>query len=105
DVRVAAPATPGARTAGRRLVVAEPPQWADHAHVRFAGRELAAVNAGKQPTSTLPAGSGQLTITLAPTHQWWRWGQLGLLVLVLFLASSFGAAPPRRAPCEAHWGC
>ena len=81
---------------GLRLVVAEPLQWADHAHVTFAGRELTAVSGGKQPAYDLPARAGQLTITVAPTHQWWRWGQLGLLVVVLFLASSFGSAPSRR---------
>jgi len=95
DVRVAA-APPGARTLGRRLVVAEPTQWADHARVTFAGHELAPVSGGAQPAYDLPVTAGQLTITVAPTHQWWRWGQLGLVVLVLFLASSFGSAPSRR---------
>ncbi|HXR68621.1 MAG TPA: hypothetical protein VN712_08300, partial [Dermatophilaceae bacterium] len=95
DVRVAA-APPGARTLGRRLVVAEPTQWADHARVTFGGHELAPVSGGAQPAYDLPVTAGQLTITVAPTHQWWRWGQLGLVVLVLFLASSFGSAPSRR---------
>ena len=77
-------------------MVAEPAKWADHARVTFAGRELAPVAGGAQPAYDLPARAGQLTITVAPTHQWWRWGQLGLLVLVLFLATSFGSAPSRR---------
>lgn len=81
----------GASTDGRRLVVAEPPRWAQYARVTFAGRELAAVGGGEQPTYFLPPGAGQLRITLLPTHHWWRWGQLGLLLAVLFLAAPSGS--------------
>ena len=96
DVMVARPATPGAPTVAVRLVVAEPRGWADHAHVTFAGRELAAVAGGAQPAYDLPPTTGQLSITIAPTGQWWRWGQLGLLLVVLLLASPYGAARSRR---------
>jgi len=82
---------------GRRLVVAEPARWADHAHVRFAGRELVAVAVGGQPSYALPVTAGQLSITLPPSEQWWRWGQLGLLLVVLFLAAPFGSARSRRS--------
>jgi len=82
----------GVTTLQRRLVVAEPAGWADHARVTFAGRELAAVGGRDQPTYDVPSSSGQLTVTLAPTQQRWRWGQLGLLLLVLFLAAPFGSS-------------
>ena len=90
------PASSGVRTPGRRLVVAEPAPWADHARVRFAGRELAAVTGSEQPTYVLPSDGGQLSVTLPPTHQWWRWGQLGLLVVVLFVAAPAGSKQQRR---------
>jgi len=87
----------GSATPARRLVVAEPAAWADHARVTFGGRELAVVGGGGQPAYDVPSGAGQLTITLAPTQQWWRWGQLGLLLVVLFLAAPFGSARSRRS--------
>lgn len=86
----------GPSTPGRRLVVAEPPRWADHARVTFAGRELAPVAGAGQPTYVLPPQAGPLGITLAPTHLWWRWGQLGLLLVVLFLAVPVGSKGTRR---------
>ena len=91
-------ATPSAALLGRRLVVAEPASWAEHAQVMFAGRELAVVGGGDQPAYDLPPSAGLLTITLAPTQQWWRYGQLGLLLVVLFLAAPFGSSRSRRAP-------
>ncbi|MBE3075908.1 MAG: glycosyltransferase family 2 protein [Actinobacteria bacterium] len=96
DVSVG-PATMDAPAGGRRLVVAEPVRWAEHARVTFAGRELAAVAGGEQPTYLLPPKAGQLSITVAPTQQWWRWGQLGLLFIVLFLAVPFGSTRSRGA--------
>lgn len=98
------PATLGASSAllpasdGRRLVVAEPNQWAAHARVTFAGRRLAAIADAEQPTYLVPPNAGQLSITLAPTHPWWRWGQLGLLLIVLFLAAPLGPARSRGTP-------
>lgn len=96
------PVTHGASTAlgsasgVRRLVVAEPTGWARHAHVTFAGRRLAPVAGAEQPTYPVPPKAGRLTITLAPNHQRWRWGQLGLLLVVLFLAAPFGSTRSRR---------
>jgi GT2 family glycosyltransferase len=89
-------ATPGAPTGGRRLVVAEPEGWAQHARVTFSGRELAVVAGAGQPTYLLPAHAGRLSISLPPTHQWWRWGQLGLLLAVLFLAVPSGSTRSGR---------
>lgn len=100
EVRIG-PAGPGAPPGGRRLVVAEPARWAEHARVRFAGHTLAAhklsvQTGGGQPEYLLPPGGGHLSITLPPTHQRWRWGQLGLLLAVLFLAVPSGATRSRR---------
>jgi len=102
------PATSGASSAlssasasasdGRRLVVAEPNRWAERARVTFAGRRLEAIAGAEQPTYLLPPIAGQLSITLSPTHQWWRWGQLGLLLVVLFLAAPLGLTRSRRTP-------
>jgi GT2 family glycosyltransferase len=92
---------PAAAVAGaseRRLVVAEPAGWAQHARVTYEGRRLAAIRGAAQPTYLLPAKAGQLRITLMPTHPWWRWGQLVLLVVVLFLAAPFGATRSGRSP-------
>ena len=89
-----APAT--ASTPGRRLVVAEPAGWAEHARVTFAGRQLATVTGGDQPTYDLPSSAGRLTISLTPTQPWWRIGQLGLLLVVLFLSAPFGSSRSRR---------
>ena len=86
----------GTATAGRRLVVAEPAGWEDHARVSFEGRELVAVGGRAQPTYDVPSAGGRLTITLEPTRPWWRLGQLGLLLVVLFLAAPFGSARSRR---------
>jgi len=83
---------------GRRLVVAEPNRLADHARVTFAGRRLAAMAGQQQPTYRVPPAAGLLRITLMPSQQWWRWGQLGLLVVVLFLAAPFGSTRSGRTP-------
>jgi GT2 family glycosyltransferase len=92
------PAKPDASAAGRRLVVAEPNQWAAHARVTYAGRRLTAIAGAAQPAYLLPPTAGQLSITLAPTRIGWNWARMGLLVVVLFLAAPFGSARRRRAP-------
>jgi GT2 family glycosyltransferase len=97
------PAPHGGRAAGqtgvgpeeRRLVVAEPAGWADHARATFAGRPLAAIAGAGQPTYLLPPDPGQLSITLAPAHERWRWAQLSLLLIVLYLAAPFGSGRAR----------
>ncbi|MBC7558793.1 MAG: glycosyltransferase family 2 protein [Dermatophilaceae bacterium] len=90
----------GAATAaaGRRLVVAEPRAWAEHARVTFAGRRLEAIAGAAQPTYALPSTAGALSITLKPIQHRWRWAQLGLLLVVLFLAAPFGSTRPRGTP-------
>src|SRR5674476_741927 len=52
DVRVGV-ATARVAAVGRRLVVAEPAGWADHARVMFSGREVASVGGAGQPTYNL----------------------------------------------------
>jgi GT2 family glycosyltransferase len=83
--------------AGRLLVVAEPQGWVEHARVRYAGRQLAAVPGRSQPTYALPGTAGRLDIDILPTWSWWRWGQAVLLGLVVFLALPFGHRRSRRA--------
>jgi GT2 family glycosyltransferase len=95
---VLGPAAASTIAAGRRLVVAEPRQWAEHARVTFAGRRLEAMAGAAQPTYLLPSSAGPLSITLVPTHHRWRWAQLGLLLVVLFLAAPFGSTRSRGAP-------
>jgi hypothetical protein len=89
---------PATTAAGRRLVVAEPNLWAEHARVTFAGRRLADVAGSAQPTYLLPASAGPLSITVAASQQRWRWVQLGLLLVVLFLAAPFGSSRSRGTP-------
>jgi hypothetical protein len=84
--------------AGRALVVAEPLRWAEHARVRFAGHPLEAVAGADRPTYLVPPAAGRLSITIPPSHQRWRWAQLGLLGAVLFLAAPFGSTRNRRSP-------
>jgi GT2 family glycosyltransferase len=91
------PPAAGTPAGGRQVVVAEPNGWAEHARVRFEGRQLSAVPGTQQPTYVLPPESGWLSITLPPAHQGWRWGQLGLLLVVLFLAVPAGSMRSRRA--------
>jgi hypothetical protein len=92
------PAAPGAPTGGRRLVVAEPALWAQHARVTFSGRPLAAVAGAVQPTYLVPAHGGRLSITLPPTSPWWRWVQLGLLLAAVYLAVPSGSTRPAKSP-------
>ena len=82
--------------AGRRVVFAEAPEWADHAVVTFDGRPLSAVSATGTPTYEVPATSGRLEADLPPSHQRWFLAQLVLLALVVFLAIPFGTRRSRR---------
>ena len=68
------------------------------ARVTFEGRRLAPIRGAAQPTYLLPVNAGQLSITLPPTYRWWRWGQLALLLVVLFLAAPFGSTRPDGSP-------
>ena len=80
---------------GSVLVVAEPLQWAEHAQVTVDGARLEALPDKASPTYQLPAGTGELVITLPSEQRWWHVGQvLGLLALV-FLAIPFGRRAAR----------
>ncbi len=87
--------TLGAGPVGRRLVLAESPEWADHAEVRFDGA-LVTATTGSQPTYLLPERAGRLTVDIPPHHPRWFAGQLGLLALTVFLAVPFGNRRSRR---------
>jgi hypothetical protein len=84
-----------APAAGASLVLAEPAEWAGHARVTLDGRVLRAAEGAAQPTYALPADGGRLVIEVAPTHQLWRWAQLGLLAAVAFLALPLGGRTRR----------
>jgi hypothetical protein len=81
---------------GRRLVVAEPAEWADHAVVTLAGRQLTPVTGTDQPTYAVPSAGGHLTVDLAAADPWWRLAQAALLAFVVFMAIPFGNRRSRR---------
>lgn len=85
------PATPAT------LTMAEPRSWAGHAVVQVGGHVLTARADGPAVTYTVPAGRADLTIDVAPPDPWWRWGQLALLAVALFLAVPTGRRR-RRTP-------
>ena len=81
-----------------RLVVAEPPGWAEHALVAVDGRVLAPVADAASPTYLLPPGSGRLSVTLTDPQRWWHLGQGLALAVLAFLAVPFGRRETRVAP-------
>ncbi|MEO7448964.1 MAG: glycosyltransferase, partial [Humibacillus sp.] len=88
------PLPPGAD--GRRLVVAEPSQWAAQAVVTLGGEPLSALAGPAQPTYAVPASGGDLRVDLAAADPWWRLGQGALLAFVVFMALPFGNRRSRR---------
>ncbi len=88
-------ATVAAGPAGRHLVLAEPPEWKDHAQVRYDGALLTATGAGL-PTYVLPERAGTLTIDIPPRDPRWFGVQLALLAVTAFLAVPFGNRRSRR---------
>ena len=82
--------------AGRQVVFAEAPEWADHAVVTFDGRPLTALASTGTPTYALPATAGRLESDLPPAHTRWFLAQLALLAVVVFLAIPFGTRRSRR---------
>lgn len=88
-------ATALAPTTGSTLVLAEPPEWSDHARVTYDGAVLRPVADAAQPTYELPAKAGKLVIQVLPTEGRWRWAQLALLLAVAFVALPFGSRAPR----------
>ncbi|HET7762451.1 MAG TPA: hypothetical protein VFL46_08835, partial [Phycicoccus sp.] len=80
-----------------RLVVAEPPGWAEHAEVAVDGRLLEPVAGQASPTYDVPAGPGLLTVTVVDPSRWGHLGQLAALVVLAFLAVPFGRRETRVA--------
>ena len=80
----------------RRVVAAEPVEWAALAHVTIDGRRLDPLPHTDQPTYAVPETGGRLTIDLAAAQPWWRLGQAALLAFVVFMAVPFGNRRSRR---------
>lgn len=99
DVTGAHAATAAHLPAGpaRSLVVAEPAGWVAHARVLVDGHVVPSAVGTDQPTYPLPAGASRLSIQVPPTQPVWRWVQLALLVVTVFLAVPFGTRRSRRA--------
>ena len=84
-----------AGSVGRRLVLAEPREWVQHAQVHFDGALLTATSQGL-PTYVLPDRAGVLTVDIPPRDPRWFAGQFALLALTVFLAVPFGNRRSRR---------
>ena len=87
---------PGA-TGPRRLVVAEPSEWARHGVVEFDGIHLQPLAGQTQPSYDLPPAGGLLRIDLATYQPWWRLAQGIALAFVVFMALPFGNRRSRRS--------
>lgn len=85
-----------AGSAGRRLVVAEPVEWADVADVRLDGVPMTRADVAGQPAYLLPAQGGRLSIDVPPAHPQWFVAQLICLAVAVFLAVPFGNRRSRR---------
>lgn len=81
---------------GRTLVVAESPDWAQRAQVRYAGDLLTAQPGEGTPAYRLPTGAGTLQVDLPPVHPRWFLAQLLLVAFVVFMAIPFGNRRSRR---------
>ncbi len=81
----------------RRLVVAEPSEWARHGVVELDGRRLQPVAGQSQPSYDLPPAGGQLHIDLTAYQPWWRLAQGIVLTFVVFMALPFGNRRSRRS--------
>lgn len=80
----------------RRLVVAEPKEWAEHVTVTLDDAVLAPASGEGAPTYLIPASGGHLVIDLAAAEPWWRLAQAVLLAFVVFMALPFGNRRSRR---------
>src|SRR6478736_3165550 len=92
--------TAGTRTTvevprGSRLVVAEPPGWADHAVVAVDGVTVPLVNGATTPTYVLPIGTSTLTVSVTDPMRWWHVGQALTFLALAFLAIPFGRRESR----------
>ncbi|MDV3220026.1 glycosyltransferase family 2 protein [Intrasporangium sp.] len=90
------PPAPDPASGPRRLVVAEPAEWSQHAVVLLDGRRLEPVTGQPQPVYDLPPAGGQLRVDLAAAQPWWRLAQGLVLAVVVFMALPFGNRRSRR---------
>lgn len=85
-----------AGSAGRRVVFAEPQEWADRAQVSLDGIPLAPVPDQALPTYALPENAGRLSADIPPVHREWFLAQVALVAFVVFMAIPFGNRRSRR---------
>ncbi len=82
--------------ADRVVVLSEGPGWRDLGSARLDGRELRATTVDGRPAYHLGAGGGHLVIDPGVAFRRLRLLQLGLLVVVIFLAIPLGNRRSRR---------
>jgi hypothetical protein len=82
--------------AGRRVVFAQPQEWAERAQVRFDGVLLTPEPGQALPTYALPDGPGRLNADIPPVHRTWFLAQVALVLFVVFMAIPFGNRRSRR---------
>ena len=80
---------------GRTLVLAEGAGWTGHGRVTVDGAALAASRGADRPTYALPSSGGRLVVEPGVRHSRLAWVQLGLLLLVVYLAIPFGTGRSR----------
>nr|WP_277628357.1 glycosyltransferase [Arsenicicoccus dermatophilus] len=78
------------------LTVARPSSWARTAEVTVDGVAVRAVERQGLAAYPLPPGAHHVEISPTTSWSWWRWAQLGLLVVVGVLALPLGARPQER---------
>ena len=87
-----APAPPGATA----LLIAQTPQWAQHARVSIDGTRLRpTTTAGGQLAYALPGGAEDIRIVVTPHHRNLGWAYLLTLLVLAYLATPIGAPPQR----------
>ncbi|MGB8380835.1 MAG: glycosyltransferase family 2 protein, partial [Dermatophilaceae bacterium] len=82
--------------ADRRVVFAEPAEWATRAEVHFDGILLAPVGGQALPTYALPERAGHLTADVPPVYREWFLAQVAFVLFVVFMAIPFGNRRSRR---------
>ena len=82
--------------ADRRVVFAEPAEWAVRAEVRYDGILLSPVDGQTLPTYSLPEHAGHLSADVPPVYREWFLAQVALVLFVVFMAIPFGNRRSRR---------
>ncbi|MGV1007395.1 MAG: glycosyltransferase [Dermatophilaceae bacterium] len=82
--------------ADRRVVFAEPAEWASRAQVSFDGIPLTPVAGQALPTYVLPEQAGHLSADVPPVYREWFIAQVAVVLFVVFMAIPFGNRRSRR---------